>query len=97
MPQALDVQGQWFRDYSNNLGAYLRKHGREDHDQSIPIIVSSILAYKPQFAEWKALANVIKRAYGAADRETNADYEKLLRRAAQKGSVADLRLTGQHS
>jgi hypothetical protein len=77
----LDGEARRLMNCGKNLGDHLRKHGREDHDQAIPIIVSSILAYRPHFQEWKALANIINSAYCAAGRDTNADYEKLLRRA----------------
>ena|ERR1700722_1386332 len=79
--------------YGKSLGKYLFRHGRKDHDQAISIIVSSLLTYKPQFNEWKAVANVIESAYLSAGRSLDADYEKLLRRAA----IADSLLTSQTS
>jgi len=82
MSTNFETQAQSLRNYGNNLGKFLRQHGRADHDQAIPIIVSSILTYKPDFNEWKALASVIQSAYAYAGRDTKADFEKLLRRAA---------------
>ena len=98
-PNATEVEAGVLAGYGKGLGKYLRQHGRKDHDQAISIIASSILTYKPQFVEWKALASVVEAAYLSGgrslsgSRKTNPDYEKLLRRAA----IADLQLTAQTS
>jgi hypothetical protein len=80
------LQPQAWRDSRKKLGEYLREHGRANHDQAIPILVSSILEYRPRFDCWKALARVLRVAYVAAGRVTpDADTLRtaLLRAAAR--------------
>lgn len=76
MPEYLKPQTEWLRGYSKNLGGYLRKHGRADHDQALPIIVRSILSYRTRFNCWKELARVMRVAYIAAGRVADADHIK---------------------
>jgi hypothetical protein len=81
--EVLDGQAESLREYSKNLGAYLREHGRADHDQALPIIVSSILTLKPQFDCWEALSHVIAEAYLAAGRDARSVTADKLFRAAK--------------
>lgn len=84
IPEALSLQAQSLREYSKNLGQYSRKHGRVDHDQALPILVSLILRYRVQFNCWESLSRVIAEAYHATGRDAEArsiTADKLIRAA----------------
>jgi hypothetical protein len=74
VPESFQPPQAW-RDSRKNLGAYLREHGRTDHDQAIPILVSSILSYRrrTRFDCWMELARVLRVAYVASGRVPDAD------------------------
>jgi hypothetical protein len=79
---ALEVQRVRASTAKAQLGKYLHKHGAKNHDQAIPLIVSGILSFKPEFDAWAAVRDVVEAAYHSAGRQTGADFEKLMRMAA---------------
>jgi hypothetical protein len=67
------------------IGQFLRRNGRRDHDQGIAGLVDGILRYRKQFNSWEPLCRVIAGAYLAAGiKDVKHITADLLRRTAKR-------------
>jgi hypothetical protein len=75
LSETLKPQMESLRQRSDDIGKFLKKNGRRDHNHTLIVLLDSILGTGTKMSEfncWEALARVIAQAYRVADREKEA-------------------------